>query len=143
MNRSESVAIVAGSLILGLMKTMDKEQQTKGSTVRYSTVLRKGIKTAYLTPEEREKLSYIAHDSMIQLVEQYEDAETPIQIATFIESLSFSFEKEMMEFYGKNYFIYMLRFIDKQVLDEVGKSYEVSDTLRDNIRKIVYDRLIS
>ena len=83
-----------------------------------------------------------AHDSMMMLVEQFKgESENVMVVPVFVESLSFSFEKELNEFYGQEYMVRMLRFIDKQANDgQVSDSYVLSDTLVNNIRKITFDK---
>lgn len=144
--RTEAIAIVVASLILGLIKTMDLQQQIKGSTINYVSLMRKKIHKSKATKDEREKMAHTARDSMMMLVEQFSDGNCAVmQVATFVEALSFSFEDELTEFYGQDYMPRMLRFTDKQVVDSglAKDSYTLSDQLKDNIRKITFDRRVA
>ena len=143
IGRNESVSIIVGSLLLGLIKTMDKSQQVKGSTIAYTNTMRTKIYKSKATQDDRKILSEVARDSMMMLVEQFEDQKSIMQVATFVESISFSFNKELTEFFGKDYITRMIRFTEKQIVESelAGHSYELSDQLRNNIRKIIFDRL--
>ena len=81
-------------------------------------------------------------DSMKMLVDQHQDEESIMQVATFVESMMFSFEKEMIAMYGNQIVDLVLRFCEKQIVDsELAKdSYDLSDDLKNNIRKIIFDR---
>lgn len=139
--RTEYVAVAAGALIVGLIKNMSAEQLAKGSTINLFSWIHNKIHRADLTPNERRFIAEIARDSMLDLVESYKDKNAIMQIATFIESLSFSFENEIREFYGDEYMVRLCRFTEKQAVGNVEDSYSLSDSLRDNIRKIIFDRL--
>lgn len=143
MNRDTTVAIATGSLILGLIKTMDLNQQHKGSTIAYTTLMRKHITKCDVAIEDRKKIAQISHDAMIMLVEQFKDSHSVMVVATFVESLSYSFENELKLFFGSQYINLVDRFVLKQAVDStIAKdSYELSDKLRDNIRKLIFDNL--
>ena len=143
MNRDTKVGMVAGSLILGLIKTMDKKQQIKGSTIAYTQYMKRATFNLVATKEERIPLAEITRDSMLMLVKQFKDRNQVMVVATFVESLSMSFEKEMLSFYGSEYLNLMGRFANKQVQDSsfAKESYELSDQLVENIRKLIFDRV--
>ena len=142
MTRDERVGMAVGSLVVGLLKTMDSKEQAKASTIRLKQHIRaKNIKIK-ATFEERRSVADICLDSMKMLVDQHKDENSIMQVATFIESLMFSFEKEMIKMYGNQIVDLVLRFCEKQVVDNklAKESYELSDDLRNNIRKLIYDR---
>ena len=142
MTRDESVGMVIGSLIVGLLKTMDNKQQIKGSTIRLRQHIRAKNKKADASLDERQDIANVCMDSMKMLVEQHQDEESIMQVATFVESIMFSFEKEMIAMYGNQIVDLVLRFCEKQVVDSklAKDSYDLSDDLKNNIRKIVFDR---
>lgn len=143
MNREAKIAMVVGSLIAGLIKTMSKKEQVRGSTIRYIQYIHKGTVNLEATKEQRIQLANACRDSMLMLVEQFKGQNSIMQVATFVESLSFSFERELLSFFGNEYISLMLRFTEKQVIDNAlaKDSYVLSDQLRDNIRKIIFESL--
>jgi len=136
--------MVVGSLILGLIKVLDKPEQVKGSTIKFSQYIKKGTTKFKATKGQRKKLSEVCRDSMLMLVDNHEGENSTIHVATFVESLSFSFEKELKAFYGSEYMNLMLRFCEKQVAssEHARESYSLSDELRDNIRKLIYENFV-
>jgi len=144
VTRSQSIAIVAGSIILGLIRSMNQKERFKGSTITLVDYVKKGIVNANASLSERQELANACKISMEQLLDQFRGTDIVIlQIAIFVESLSFSFEKELTDFYGNEYINIMSRFTIKQFMDSktARESYLLSDQLRDNIRKIVFDNM--
>ena len=142
MTRNQRVGMAVGSLIVGLLKTMEHKQQVKASTIRLRQHIRVRNRSIKASLEDRQSVANICMDSMKMLVEQHQDEESIMQIATFVESMLFSFEKEMIEMYGNEIVNLVLRFCEKQVVDSklAKDSYELSDDLKDNIRKLIFDR---
>lgn len=143
MERDKKVALIVCNLILGLIQTMDKQEQHKGSTIAYTTMLRKYIHRIDVTRKESEVVHTLCSISLEQLVEKFKEQEMILQVATFVESLSFSFEKELIAFCGEEYMVKMMKFTDKQIVisDVARDSYVLSDTLKDTIRKVIFDNL--
>jgi hypothetical protein len=142
MTRDERIGMTVGSLIVGLLKTMDQKQQVKASTIKLKQHIRaRNIKIG-ASQDERQDVANICMDSMKMLVEQHQDEESIMQVATFVESMMFSFEKEMIAMYGNQIVDLVLRFCEKQVVDSklAKDSYELSDDLKNNIRKLIFDR---
>ena len=139
--RGNYVAIVVGSLIAGLINILGKEELTKGSVIRLLSMLRCKIKYAQINIETRKKLANATRDSMLMLLDQHEGEQSKMEVSTFIETLSFSFEKEMVEFFGNEYMTTVGRFVAKQVEEgcDIEDSYKLADDLRDNVRKIIFD----
>ena len=142
MTRDERIGMTVGSLIVGLLRTMDQKQQVKASTIKLKQHIRaRNIKIG-ASQDERQDVANICMDSMKMLVEQHQNEESIMQVATFIESMMFSFEKEMIAMYGNQIVDLVLRFCEKQVVDSklAKDSYDLSDDLKNNIRKIIFDR---
>ena len=142
MTRDERIGMTVGSLIVGLLKTMDQKQQVKASTIKLKQHIRaKNIKIG-ASQDERQGVANICMDSMKMLVEQHKNEKSIMQVATFVESMMFSFEKEMIAMYGNQIVDLVLRFCEKQVVDSklAKDSYELSDDLKNNIRKLIFDR---
>ena len=95
ITRTEKIAMVVGSLILGLLNTMDRKQIFKSDTRAYTKYMRKSTRTLMATKKERTLLADCCRDSMLMMVEQFKDQESIMQVAIFVESLSFSFEREL------------------------------------------------
>jgi hypothetical protein len=143
--RSKQIGLVVSALILGLLLTMDNEDRAKASYIRYFQLLKYKCRGVKLENEVRNKLAYVARDAMMALVDVYKDDSSAkvLQVSTFVLSLSYSFENELKSFAGGEYFTLMHRFTDKINESSVyaKSSYILSDTLRDNIRKLIFDRM--
>jgi len=142
--RTKAIGIIVGSQIIGLIQTMNDENKKKGSTITFRDHLRKYVWNAD-TPN-RQKYARVCYDSLLHMLDQTDQSQRvePVAIATIVESLSFSFESEFREFFGDDYFVKMCRFVDKQSefegMSEFAKrSYEISDMLRDSVRKFLFE----
>jgi len=120
---------------------MNKKQLSKGSTINYLNYMRKATSCLDAPAEERLEVAMISRDAMLLLVDQFKGtSDIVLETAVFVESLSFSFQRDLEEFCGKDYLLHMTRFVNKQdISDDVRSSYKLSDQLRDNIRKLVFD----
>ena len=141
--RDTAISIIISSQILGLIKVMSKEEQKKGSVINFVQFLQKKIREVdYIN---RPELAIVCHDSLMELLEidkQHEGKKT-IAIATISESLSYSFDKELRSVFGNEYFIRLDRFVLKQSCDGISEyapySYKMADSLRDSVRKYLFN----
>lgn len=133
--RDIGIAVVVGSQIIGLLKTMPIEEQTKGAFINYSQFMR--AKIWKVKSSDRKKWSEVCYKSLTSLLDK--GFSNSITMNTLVESLSFTFEKELKAFYGDDYFPRMMRFCDKHSYEyssEFAKdSYLVADALADAVRK--------
>lgn len=144
LERSEKISIIVGSLILGLLRILSTRQQNFYDIDRYMTLMRRRIQEVPDMPNERAALAGIAYNAMLHLVDQFPAGKSQtLQFATFIESISFSFEKELLSFFGAKYFDRMSRAALKLEQENTAAktSYEIADALRDNIRKLIFERI--
>ena len=80
---------------------------------------------------------------MLLLVETHKNEESLMVASTFIESMSFSFEKELTEFCGDKYMDLMTTFVNTlSYSGDVKESYQLADELRDNIRELIFERIV-
>lgn len=137
--RDMGIAVVVGSQILGLLKTMPIEEQTKGAFINYSQFMR--AKIWKVNSKDRKKWADVCYNSLTSLLGKGFD--NSITMTTLVESLSFTFEKELKAFYGDDYFPRMMRFCDKHSYDYTSEfakdSYIVADALADAVRKEFYE----
>ena len=141
--RGQRVGLVVASLLLGLIKTMDKKQQHKQTTIRYCDYMRASTNRVKGSDDVRKKLALICRDAMLLMVEKHKDEKSIMEVGTFTESMSFSFEKELTEFCGDNYMELMSDFVLKQAFSgDVKESYQLADELRDNIRELIFERIV-
>ncbi len=144
LERGDKISIIVGSLILGLMRILTVPQQNFYDVDRYMTLMRTRIEKVPDMPNDRAKLAAIAYDAMQMLLEKFPKGRLQtLQFATFIETISFAFEKELSSFFGEKYFDRMARATLKLEQESATAkiSYEIADTLRDNIRKLIFERL--
>ena len=138
-DRNTGIAVVVGSQILGLLNIMPKEEQVKGAFVNYTQFMR--AKIWKVKSKKREKWALVCKNSLMSLIGKGFDKD--ITMSTLVESLSFTFEKELVAFYGTDYFPRMMRFCDKQTFDYTSNyasdSYKVADALAAAVRKEFYD----
>jgi len=141
VKRSDKVGLSVTSLIIGLLMVMNKKQLSKGSTINYLNYMRKATSGLDAPAEDRLEVAKISREAMLLLVDQFKGtSDVVLETAVFVESLSFSFQRDLEEFCGYDYMLHMTRFVNKQdISDEVRSSYKLSDQLRDNIRKLVFD----
>jgi|GEM_PF-3661011 len=138
-DRNTGIAVVVGSQILGLLNIMPREEQVKGAFVNYTQFMR--AKIHKVKSKKREKWALVCKNSLMSLMGKGFDKD--ITMSTLVESLSFTFEKELVAFYGKDYFPRMMRFCDKHSHDYTSQfaseSYKVADALADAVRKEFFD----
>ena len=138
-NREVGIAVVVGSQILGLLKTFPIEEQRKGAFINYTQFIR--TKIYKVKSNDRQKWAEVCYKSLSSLLGKGLDNE--ITMSTLVESLSFTFEKELKAFYGEDYFPRMVRFCNKHSHDYTSEyakdSYVVADILADAVRKEFYE----
>ncbi|MFK5937697.1 MAG: hypothetical protein QM497_04780 [Sulfurimonas sp.] len=140
--RDEAISIIIASQTIGLIRVMSKEEQKKGSVINFIQFLQKKIREVdYIN---RPKLAIVCRDSLLELVEIDEQCtgNKTIAVATILESLSYSFDKELRSVFGNEYFIKLDRFVTKQSYDGISDyapySYAMADSLRDSVRKYLF-----
>ena len=131
-------ALVIGSYITYLMSLMDKEQQIKLTTIRLRDKILKVIRKP-----KYEGLNIIADDGWKIVLDQYKDERILISPAIVVETLYFNFIDIMNELYGHEVGNLVCRYVEKQsvgnINDYTKDSYRVADSLRDSVRKLIFE----
>lgn len=131
-------AIICGSFIAYLLSLHDKAEQSKGSIIKLRQYILK--QTRNVRNIKMVEASNIAWDSVVA---KHKDEHLAIVPALVIESLAFSFEEQLKEFFGNDILNLVVRYSEKfqisNINDFAKDSYIVADSLKDATRKVVYD----
>jgi len=139
LNRKEyAQAIIVGSYITYLLSLTDKEQQIKGSSIRLRDKLLKVTRAA-----KDKELVELANKTWQRVLDKHKEDNLCISPAIVIETLYFSFIDIMNELYGREVGALVCRYVEKQSIGNINDytkdSYLTSDSLRDELRKVIYE----
>lgn len=136
-SRTNTVAHAIGSLMVGVMM-LDEQAKSSGSFISLKQKIIKNTSQyqKVLSKEQLEVLSQICYDTITELDTSKVQAINP---ATIVESLAFTFEKEMIVFYGQDFLTVVSRYSLKH--GETAKdSYAIAKEVANKIRKYIFDR---
>ena len=131
-------AIIVGSYVLYLLSLMDKEQQTKATTIRLRDKLAK-----VTTSAKNAELVLLSNECWNRVLEKHKEDNLLISQAITIESLYFSFIDIMNKLYGSQLGNLICSYVNKQSKGDISNyakdSYKAADSLRDELRKIIFE----
>ena len=138
-NREAQVIIYSSFVLYAINQLLDKEQQTKGSTIKLKQMLLSKTKNkAY------NDYVILSNKAWHSVVEKYKDKNYRLVIFDFVESIVLDNYELFEEMYGKEITQVASNFSLKQTFDGVEKeilseSREITKALTDATRKVVYD----
>jgi hypothetical protein len=137
-NKDYATAVIVGSYITYLISLTDKSSQTTGSSIRLRDMITKVTRAS-----KDMQLVGLANKSWDNVLTKHKDEQLTISPAVTIESLYFSFERQLQELYGQHIAETVLRYVEKQQKGNVSKyakdSYIAADSLRDELRKVIFE----
>ena len=137
-NKDYATAVIVGSYITYLISLTDKSSQITGSSIRLRDMITKVTRAS-----KDIQLVELANKSWDNTLAEHKDEQLTISPAITIESLFFSFERQLQELYGQHIITAVLSYTEKQQKGNVSKyaedSYKVADSLRDSLRKVIFE----
>ena len=136
-NSIRTQAVVVGSHISFLISILHINQLKESTTRRVQKLLLKGLKKG------GSKDVQLSNESWKKVLVRLEEENLQFSSVTVVESLFFSFEPALTEYYGDTLSIALMNFINKHTpsnATEYAKdSYRLADELRDETRRVVFN----
>ena len=134
--KAKQKVIIVSSFILYLIHMLDHTRTVPHVKKLKKRLLDVTIKQGTLVE------ATLSNNAWAKVVDEYEKANLRIAIATVIETLAFTFEKDMVAMYGDSILDDVCSFVERESIGDISKyskdSYIASDALSDAVRDIVF-----
>jgi len=136
-NSIRTQAIIIGSHISFLISILHVDEQKESTCRRVQKMLLKGLRKG------GEKDVHLSNTAWKNVLVKLESSELQFSTVTVVESLFFSFEPALTEYYGETLSTAIMNFINRHSLDNISDfavdSYILADELRDESRRVIFN----